>query len=267
MIFIGEKLNSSIPATGKAMTERDGDAILALAQAQVDSGAAFLDINTALTGEKEAETMLWIISLLKSAIPEEVGFMLDSPDPSVISQVIGSCGRHVIINSVTPEPRRFEGMVSLALEHGADLVALPTGGGFELGCDPREQFELSERLLDMLDKAGIPESRVLLDVLVRSAATGEGASACAIETTRLLRSAHPGLRLTGGVSNVSFGLPKRREINSAMLACLICAGLDAPIIDPTRPEIRLAAYAANMLAGNDEYCMDFITAVREMEDE
>jgi 5-methyltetrahydrofolate--homocysteine methyltransferase len=46
----------------------------------------------------------------------------------------------------------------------------------------------------------------------------------------------------------------------------VFCGLDAAIMDVTSSEMRAAFAAAYALAGKDEYCMDYITFIRENEE-
>ena len=80
-----------------------------------------------------------------------------------------------------------------------------------------------------------------------------------------MKKALPSVKTTCGLSNISFGLPNRIEINCAFLSAALYAGLDSAILDPSSPRIRAALAAANALSGNDEYCMDYITAMRELQ--
>lgn len=69
-----------------------------------------------------------------------------------------------------------------------------------------------------------------------------------------------------GLSNVSFGLPGRVNINIAALSAGVFLGLDSAILDVTSPKTRLALLAADVVAGNDEYCMEYISYLREQEE-
>lgn len=78
MIVIGEKLNSSIPSTFKAMKEGD-EAIISLIKSQEASGAKFLDINTAMFESEELSVMERVVRLALEN--SECGIVLDSPRP------------------------------------------------------------------------------------------------------------------------------------------------------------------------------------------
>ncbi len=68
---------------------------------------------------------------------------------------------------------------------------------------------------------------------------------------------------TCGLSNISYGLPKRKLINQVFVAMAIAMGLDSAIIDPLDPRMMANILAAEALAGKDQFCMNYITAERE----
>ena len=71
-----------------------------------------------------------------------------------------------------------------------------------------------------------------------------------------------GIHTTGGLSNVSFGLPNRHVVNAAYIACMIQAGFDSAIIDPTAPGMMPAVLAAEAIAGRDDFCMNYVMAMK-----
>ncbi len=72
-----------------------------------------------------------------------------------------------------------------------------------------------------------------------------------------------GVNLSLGASNVSYGLPDRKIINTAYLALAVGRGMTAAITDPTVPEIRTTLLACDLLMGRDEYSMHWIKAYRK----
>ncbi len=74
-----------------------------------------------------------------------------------------------------------------------------------------------------------------------------------------------GVNITMGVSNISFGMPDRKHLNSTFIAMAIHAGLTCPITNPMVPEVRLAIQAADLSMGRDEYGMAWIQAYRQRE--
>ena len=66
-----------------------------------------------------------------------------------------------------------------------------------------------------------------------------------------------------GLTNVSYGLPARKLVNRAFLAAAITMGLDSAIIDPTDTLLYAMLKAVTLVAGKDDFCMDYIGAFRE----
>lgn len=259
MIILGEKLNSSIPSTLKAIQSGNDELIITLCKSQADCGADFLDINTAIAGEdEELSAMLHIIDLAQANT--ECGIMLDSPSVEVIMEAIKHIeGREIIINSITMDERHE--LIEVAKEYNAGIVALPIS---ENGIPEfaEERFDNAKRLIKMLTAAGISMDKIYIDIIVESLAVNGNAAINAVETAKLIHAEFPDVHLTGGLSNISFGLPKRVNINTAFIPALMCAGVDSAIIDITNEKTRAAVISSRALCGLDEYCMDYIEEFR-----
>jgi len=103
---------------------------------------------------------------------------------------------------------------------------------------------------------------VYFDPIIYSAATDARAGMMAIETVQRVKAEFPGVHVTCGLSNISFGLPNRNALNRTYLAMLMAAGLDSAIMDPTRPHMMAAVLASEAILGRDDFCMNYITAKR-----
>lgn len=87
-----------------------------------------------------------------------------------------------------------------------------------------------------------------------------------------LRRRYPAVHITGGMINVSFGLPNRKLINDAFLVLAIETGADSGILDPVTnpPDRALAAdrssrpfeLALGVLNGTDRHCKAYLKASR-----
>jgi 5-methyltetrahydrofolate--homocysteine methyltransferase len=86
---------------------------------------------------------------------------------------------------------------------------------------------------------------------------------CALHTIPLVKQINPDIKTVCGVSNVSFGLPQRININCAFLTAAITAGLDAAILDITSPVMKTTLLSALAVAGKDEYCLRYISHIRQ----
>lgn len=258
MIIIGEKLNSSIPSTFKAMQEGD-EAIISLIKRQSDAGAEYLDINTAMFEEKEAEMMKKIAGLVCQH--SECGLMLDSPNPAVLCQVAAEFSdKKIILNSVTAD-ERIDELAPVAAKYNCGVVVLPMDtNGIPETADGR--LECAKIAIKKLADAGVKEENIYIDAICETLATCDTNAKTSLDVIAKVKS-ETGAKTTCGLSNVSFGLPKRGVLNGVFLTISLYNGLDSAIIDPTSAEIRKALYAGNAVCGRDEYCMEYINFARE----
>ena len=262
MILIGEKLNSSIPKTMEAFQAKDEAAVIELIRRQADAGADYLDINTSICGTDELDRMLWVIDLVRRNCG--CGIMIDTTDTQVMGRAAQQAkGCQLILNSTTITDR-FEEVTSLAKQCEAGVVALPIDDlGMPQGLE--EKCAKIDCLVAKLRAAGIADGQIYVDVLIETLATdGESAKVAIGAISHVVRN-YPEVKTTCGLSNVSFGLPRRSLINSAFFAAAQFAGLSSAILDPASPSMRDMLAAAKVVAGQDDYCMDYITYIREQE--
>jgi len=66
-----------------------------------------------------------------------------------------------------------------------------------------------------------------------------------------------------GLSNISYGLPKRKLINRNFLIMAAYAGLDAAILDPLDVKMMSVIRAADLLTGKDNLCRGYLRAHRK----
>jgi len=83
-----------------------------------------------------------------------------------------------------------------------------------------------------------------------------------IDAIAAIHKRWPEVHIGGGCSNISYGLPKRKYVNFALLCQAIYHGMDTGLIDPCVPDIMATIAAAEAVAGKDEFCMNYVTALR-----
>ena len=260
MIIIGEKLNGFIPSVGKAIRERDEAFLRDLAVRQEEAGADYLDVCAAVDAEVEAETLLWLAQLAESA--SSLPLCIDSPNPQVLAAVLPHCKRAGIVNSVSMESGKIETIFPLIKDTKWKVIALTcTSAGVPESAEGR--LAIFEQIRAAAHEYGIAEDRLLIDPIVHTLSTDEQSlatfAACAKEIRARAKTAH----VVSGLSNISFGLPARSVINHAFLVLAMQAGMNAAIMDVLDREMVGLLHATNALLGEDEYCMDYITAFRE----
>lgn len=262
MILIGEKLNSSIPSVFRAFQENNAEFVKTAAKQQLEGGADYLDVNTAACMKDEPEKLKWVIETILAA-GSDVKFMLDSPNAKAVEYVLESLPLgDVIINSITLESERFNSMLPLVLKYKTRIVALPIDDDFGMPETAEKRFELASVLIERLRENGVKDGDIFADALITTLGTNSESGAETLKTIRLLRENYPEIHITGGLSNVSFGLPGRAFIDSAFLTAAITCGLDSVIMNTVKPELRMALRAALLVNGSDEYCLNYIESYR-----
>lgn len=276
MIIIAENLNSSIPQVHKALADHDAAWIRDCAVRLAASRADYLDVNAGTFHGQEAEQLCF---LLQATVPFcRKPLVLDSPDPAVIQSAAGWLAQSgwqpepaedgqppLLLNSITLEPSRFQPMLELAQAHRAGLVALLMDGQrMPEGVD--ERLTIAGRLVERLTAAGLPAGHIFLDPMIRPVAADDQAGCEALTVIRRLKENYPGVHVTVGLSNVSYGLPARRYLNRALLLMAMAMGLDSAILNPLDEELMALQRAALTLAGSDEYCLDYLACFRPKTD-
>lgn len=261
MIIIGEKLNSSIPKVNEAIAARDEAFVRDLAARQEEAGANYLDINAGMFVGQELEHLRWLMQTVRGA--SGLPLVIDTPDPQVARDIMPDyTGEKPILNSITLEESRYQPMLELALQYQTGLVALCMNDeGIPDG--PERRIELAQELVEKLTVAGVARGDIYLDPMVRPIGSGEAYGPEALGAIRGIRAALPDIHMVCGLSNVSFGLPKRALINRTFLVAAMTAGLDGAIMDPLNKELMASLYAADALLGNDEYCIEYLGAFRD----
>jgi 5-methyltetrahydrofolate--homocysteine methyltransferase len=258
MIIISEKLNSSIPSSLKLMENGTDEDICKFISLQCESGAEYIDLNAAMcANEKETAKRLAEL-IIKNG---ECGISVDSPSSDVMAELLeyidGRCD--VLINSITMTERQEN--IALAVKYNAGIIAVLTDEG---GSPDTAEKRLAnaDEIISRLREAGISDDNIYIDVIAETAAVEDKAAAVALETTRLVREKYKNVHITCGLSNISFGLPERKHLNSAFFAAAAVLGMDAPICDITAPSIKRAFASSKVLLGEDDYCMEYIEEMR-----
>lgn len=262
-IIIGEKLNSSIKSTYDAMINSDIDFIIKLITEQADAGANYLDVNTAMC-ENEPEMMIKIIDLILEY--SSCGISIDSPNADVIikaADYIAPKHRKFILNSITLT-ERIDELIPVALKYDCKIIAMPITA-FGKTLDINERLNNTDIIINKLMENGIKNDNIIIDVVVESLLANDKSADITLNTLRKLKEKYPDIKTLCGISNISYGLPQRPVINAAFLSNAIMNGLDCAIFDINVIENQTAVHVANMLHGDDEYCMDYISFIKNGE--
>lgn len=261
MIIIGELINGTRKRIKEAIANKDAGYIGNLARKQDKAGAAFIDCNPGTVGEAEATDLAWLVETVQAVTDKPITF--DTPNADALRAGIAAyTGKAMgMINSITLESARIEAMLPLVREANINVVALALDDG-GMPCLAGQRERTATRLIEKLVDAGLSLNKIYLDPVISPVSTQQEAAQHILQAVAAIRARFPEVHITAGLSNISFGLPSRRLLNRVFLSLAIQAGLDSAIMDPLDEPIMATALAAELLAGKDEWCMNYITASR-----
>jgi 5-methyltetrahydrofolate corrinoid/iron sulfur protein methyltransferase len=260
MLIIAERINASRKQIAHSISSGNRAFIQGEAKAQAQAGAHYIDVNAGTFVGEEADKLKWIVEAVQEVT--ELPLSIDSPDAEVIKAVMPLLKKTPLINSITLEPSRIEGILPLLVAHKAKVIALCQSGHGSAETTERK-VSLAGQLVEKLTGAGIPLDDIYIDPLVFPLSTHPQAAHVTLNAIEEIMKKFPGAHTICGLTNVSYGLPARKLVNRAFLAAAITRGLDSAIIDPTDKLLYAMLKAATLIAGKDNFCINYIRAFRE----
>jgi 5-methyltetrahydrofolate--homocysteine methyltransferase len=242
-VMVGERQNVTGSAKFRRLIEAgDFTSAVEIAAEQVRSGANMLDVNMdadLLDGVKAMTTFLNLIA----TEPEiaKVPVMVDSSRWEVIEAGLKCVQGKGVVNSISLKEGEedFLSKAAMIKRYGAAVVVMAFDEKGQ-GDTVERKVEILQRACHLLtERAGYEPEDIIFDPCILAIATGieehsEYAKAF-IESTTILKERCPGVKISGGVSNLSFSFrgndPVREAIHSAFLYHAIQAGLDMAIVN------------------------------------
>ncbi|MCG9967101.1 homocysteine S-methyltransferase family protein [Pelotomaculum terephthalicicum JT] len=257
---VGERIN---PTGKKKLSEELKNGKLTevrrLAAEQVENGAEILDVNVGMPGIDEKKTMVEVVKLLSNVV--ECPLCLDSSSPDVLAAALRIYPGRALINSISAEKAKIQRMLPIARKYGAMFILLPLSDE-GVPEQARERYEIIENVISEAKKHGFENSDIVVDGLVMSVSSNQSA---AEETLKVIRwcAEKVGCATIAGLSNVSFGLPRRDYLNSAFLAMGVGCGLSMAIANPSSEMIMDIKAACDVLTARDKNSLAYIKRYSE----
>ncbi len=248
IVVIGERINpSGRKDLTRAIGARDTGFLRKEAAEQARHGARLLDVNMGVSDRDPVGTMVWAVRTVQQASPLPV--IIDASDPAVVEAALREVEGKAMINSVSGEEDSLEALTPLARRYGAAIlgITLDADGIPDSG---EKRLEIAGRIVDFALSMGILREDIVIDPLSLPVSAEQRKVIDSLDSIRLIKERY-GVRTVMGVSNVSFGLPRRRIINTTFLAMALKMGLDMPIVNPLDEAVRGVIDAANLLLGRD----------------
>lgn len=259
-VIIGERINP----TGKkklqaALREGDTGYVLNEALKQEEAGAHILDVNVGLPGLDEPA----VLTATMEAIQEVTGLplQLDTSNPEAMERALRRYNGKPLINSVNGKEESLNAILPLVKKYGGGLVCLALDDdGIPETVEGR--VAIAQKIIRRAEELGIPRRELLVDGLTMPVSAG-GENANVTLGTLCQAKQVLGVKTALGVSNVSFGLPKREQLNQAFFTMALQGGLDGAIINPMSAPMMAAYRSYCALTGLDDQCQVYMEAFRD----
>lgn len=254
--IIGERINP----TGKkkfkeALKNEDMDYILKEAITQQDKGAHILDVNVGLPDIDEVAMMEKVVKELQSVT--SLPLQIDTVDGKAMERAMRIYNGKPMINSVNGKQVSMDEVFPLVRKYGGVVVGL-TIDEEGIPKDAEGRVRVAGKIINEAAKYGIDKKDIVIDVLTMTISSEKDGAKVTLEALKRVREEF-GVRTVLGVSNISFGLPRRPIVNSYFYAMAMQNGLTAGIINPSSEDMMKAYRSYNALMGFDENCTNYIS--------
>ena len=254
--IIGERINP----TGKkkfkeALKNEDMDYILKEAITQQDKGAHILDVNVGLPDIDEVAMMEKVVKELQSVT--SLPLQIDTVDGKAMERAMRIYNGKPMINSVNGKQVSMDEVFPLVRKYGGVVVGL-TIDEEGIPKDAEGRVRVAGKIINEAAKYGIDKKDIVIDVLTMTISSEKDGAKVTLEALKRVREEF-GVRTVLGVSNISFGLPRRPIVNSYFYAMAMQNGLTAGIINPSSEDMMKAYHSYNALMGFDENCTNYIS--------
>ncbi|MHC5034747.1 MAG: dihydropteroate synthase [Planctomycetota bacterium] len=258
MFVIGERINGMFLEVKKAVEQRDKGPIQDLALRQIRAGADALDVNVGPTKGKAVDNMLWLIETIQEVTDAPI--CVDTPKFDVMQEAVKACSNPAIINSTKASAQQLDRYVPLAVEAGAQLVALTID---ETGVprDANGRVMMGATIVTKAMEYGLDTVDLYIDPVILPINVAPKQPRAVMDAiTQLKVISDPPPNFVIGLSNVSQSCKERSLLNRICLAMCIGVGLNAAIMDALDEDLMSVAITAEVLLEKQLYCDDYIAA-------
>ena len=240
---VGERTNiTGSPKFSKLILADDFEGALAVARHQVKGGANILDVNMD-EGMIDSEAAMTRFLNLIGSEPEiaRIPFMIDSSKWSVIEAGLKSVQGKAVVNSISLKngEEEFLRQARLIRQYGAAVIVMAFDESGQADTFQRK-IDICARAYELLTtRANFPANNIIFDPNILTVATGleehRNYAVDFIEATRWIKENLSGVRVSGGISNISFSFRGNNTVREAMHAAFlfhaIRVGLDMGIVN------------------------------------
>jgi 5-methyltetrahydrofolate--homocysteine methyltransferase len=241
--MIGERTNiTGSRRFARLIREEKLEEALEVARHQVEGGANVLDVNMD-EGLIDSEAMMTRFLNLIAAEPDiaRLPIMIDSSKFTVLEAGLKCLQGRGVVNSISLKEgeEEFKRQAGLIRRYGAGVVVMAFDERGQAAIADRKVEILSRACRILIDDIGFEPGEIILDPNILTVGTGieehDGYAVAYIEAARELKRLFPQVKISGGVSNISFSFrgndPVREAMHAAFLYHAIRAGMDMGIVN------------------------------------
>ncbi|MEI6739981.1 MAG: methionine synthase [Gemmatimonadaceae bacterium] len=242
-VNVGERTNVTGSARfAKLILDGQYGEALAVARQQVEQGAQVIDVNMD-EGLLDAEHAMVTFLNLVASEPDiaRVPIMVDSSKWSVLEAGLKCLQGKGVVNSISLKEGEAEFLrqARLVRRYGAAVIVMAFDEAGQADTTARK-IEICTRAYRLLtETVGFPPQDIIFDPNIFAIGTGieehAGYAIAYFEATRELKRTLPYVKISGGVSNVSFSFrgntPLREAIHAVFLYHAVRAGMDMGIVN------------------------------------
>lgn len=260
MYIVGELINASRKRIGQAIREQDSEYIKQVAIEQAEAGVDYVDVNTGIFVDDEPEYLEWLVENVQEVV--DVPCCLDSPNPKALERGLAAHRKGTpMINSISLEKERYDQILSIVKNTDLKVVALCMSDD-GMPQTKEERVAIADKLVNKLVQNGVKIGNIFLDPLVQPIGSDISFGYEFLDAVEEIRNRFPEVHFMCGLSNISYGLPDRKYMNSIFAAMAIAKGLDGLMIDPLDKRMMANIIVAETLMGKDNFCMEYLKASR-----
>jgi len=256
---IGERINTTLKKVQAAVEKKDAVYIQEDVKNQEAAGATYIDVNAGARIGHEKEDMQWLIGVVQKATT--LPLCLDSPDPDILEMAYGMVDKTPMVNSISLEKDRLDAMLPFLKGKECKIIALCMD---DTGM-PKSSADIVSRaktIVAALEGIGMQRDDIFVDPLIQPMSVDSNNGTMVMDAVKAIMLELKGVHTTGGLSNISYGLPQRKIINRSFLLMMMANGFDSAIMDPLDKDIMAALKTGEMITGQDGFCMNFLKGVR-----
>ncbi len=254
-ILIGERINpTGKPKFKQALRENNIGYILNEATGQKDKKVHILDVNVGLPEIDEKEMMIKAIQAIQAVV--DLPLQIDTSDFDAMEKAMRIYNGKPMINSVNGKDEVMEKVFPLVKKYGGVVVGLTLDeNGIPETAEGR--IKIAEKIYKTAEKYGIDKKDIVIDPLALTISSDKNSAKTTLEAVRRIKEDLGGNTILG-VSNISFGLPCRDNINATFFTLAMQNGLSSAIINPYSEKMMESFYSFLALGNFEKGCEDYI---------